>query len=136
MEKKKIKKNKKIKDKEEVSAKPSNVNSRITAEYNKLSKLYTSSSPDKDHVIKKLNKRAAFLLVLAENMEKEIRESALTTETINASQSFIKSNPLLKDYRDTVKSYQTVVKQLCDLVSKEYELNKDKPDELEMFIKS
>ncbi len=132
-------KNKKIKKakEEEVNKKaPSNVQSRITSEYNKLSKIFVSSYPEKNHVIKKLIKRASFLLILAEEMEKDIRESDLTTETINASQSFIKSNPLLKDYRDTVKSYQTVVKQLCDLVGKESTSDRDKPDELEVFLKS
>ena len=55
-----------------------------------------------------------------------------TVTTINASQSFVKSNPLLKDYRDTVKSYQTVIKQLCDLTKDDK--NPVDKDELEEFI--
>ena len=107
---------------------------RITKEYNKLSKLFISSHPEKEHVIKKLIKRASFLLILAEDMEKDIQSSELTTETINGSQSFVKSNPLLKDYRDTIKSYQTVIKQLCDLLKNEGNPEKNMPDELEAFL--
>lgn len=116
------------------NTKSSNKKSRISKEYNKLSKLFSSSHPEKDHVIKKLIKRASFLLILAEDMEKDIQESELTTETINASQSFIKSNPLLKDYRDTIKSYQTVIKQLCDLLKNEISNDNNIPDELEEFL--
>ena len=133
---KNIKKSKKIKEKTEVENNKSNMSTRITAEYNKLSKLFKSDSADKNHVIKKLVKRAAFLMVLSEDMERDIRESELKTTTINASQTFVKSNPLLKDYRDTVKSYQTVLKQLCDLVKDGNPNNKEIPDELEAFLKT
>ena len=77
---------------------------------------------------------ASFLLVLSEDMERSIKQNNLTFETINASQSFTKSNPLLKDYRDTVKSYQTVLKQLCDLMKNEVVDPSGLPDELEKFI--
>lgn len=133
---KNIKKSKKTKEKTEVENNKSNMSTRITAEYNKLSKLFKSDSADKNHVIKKLVKRAAFLMVLSEDMERDIRESELKTTTINASQTFVKSNPLLKDYRDTVKSYQTVLKQLCDLVKDGNSNNKEIPDELEAFLKT
>lgn len=118
---------------------PSNMQSRITSEYNKLTKLFNITAIEKDHkdhVIKKLLKRASFLLVLSEQMEQTIRDSELTIETINASQQFTKSNPLLKDYRDTVKSYQAVIKQLCDLVKDEPLGDKEKRDELEEFLNS
>ena len=66
-------------------------------------------------------------------MEQEILNfDKYTVETINANQQFTKTNPLLKDYRDTVKSYQTVVKQLYDLTKNE--LGSNEKDELEEFI--
>jgi len=124
--------------KEKNKAEPKNTaqKKRITYEYNKLVKLFTSKASEKKHVIQKLSKRAAFLLVLSEEMEKNIQSSDMTVETINASQSFIKANPLLKDYRDTIKSYQTVIKQLCDLVKNEPASEKDELDELEKFLSS
>ena len=108
---------------------------RITKEYNRLCKLFSTSQVEKTHVIKKLCARASFLLVLAEDIEKNINSDNLTVLTINASQQFLKANPLMKDYRDTVKSYQTVVKQLCDLTKKDSQSNsKNEPDELEAFL--
>ena len=111
--------------------------SRVTKEYNRLVKLFDTSLKDRSHVIKKLCARASFLLILSEDIEKDINDDNLTVLTINASQQFTKSNPLLKDYRDTVKSYQTVVKQLCDLSKPGMQLSasdKSIPDELEMFM--
>lgn len=107
---------------------------RITTEYNRLVKLFIGKSEAQKHVIQKLSKRAAFLLILSEDMEKDIQSTDMTVETINASQYFIKANPLLKDYRDTIKSYQTVIKQLCDLVKNDASSEKKEPDELEAFI--
>lgn len=108
---------------------------RITKEYNRLEKLFNVSTKEKSHVIKKLCARASFLLILSEDIEKEINSENLTVLTINASQQFIKANPLMKDYRDTVKSYQTVVKQLCDLIKNDSPAsNKNEPDELEEFL--
>ncbi len=107
---------------------------RITTEYNRLVKLFIGKSEAQKHVIQKLSKRAAFLLILSEDMEKDIQSTDMTVETINASQYFIKANPLLKDYRDTIKSYQTVIKQLCDLVKNDAFPEKKEPDELEAFI--
>lgn len=133
---KKEEKTKVIKDKVKNKSPSSNMQSRITYEYNRLCNLFLTKVKEKDHIVKRLSKRAAFLMVLSEIMEKQIKESDLTVETINASQQFTKSNPLLKDYRDTVKSYQTVIKQLCDLVRNESSSDKDKPDELELFLKS
>lgn len=110
---------------------------RITKEYNRLIKLYVIDNVINSHVIKKLCARASFLLILAEDIEKDINSDNLTVLTINASQQFTKSNPLLKDYRDTVKSYQTVIKQLCDLSKPGTQItsnDKSGPDELEMFM--
>ena len=83
--------------------------------------------------LEKLREYYAQLGQVREDMEAElIGCEKYTTTTINASQTFIKSNPLLKDYRDTVKSYQTVLKQLCDLTKDEK--NPVEKDELEQFL--
>lgn len=108
---------------------------RITKEYNRLISLFNVTQEDKSHIIKKLCARASFLLILAEDIEKNINSDNLTVLTINASQQFTKANPLMKDYRDTVKSYQTVVKQLCDLTKNDnISSSKNEPDELESFL--
>lgn len=108
---------------------------RITKEKNKLYKLFSTTNIEKKHIINRLIDRASFLLILSEDMETQIKDSDLTILTVNAYQSFTKSNPLLKDYRDTVKSYQTVLKQLCDLIKSDNQIDNNEPDELEEFLK-
>ncbi len=108
---------------------------RITKEKNKLYKLFSTTNIEKKHIINRLIDRASFLLILSEDMECQIKDSDLTILTVNAYQSFTKSNPLLKDYRDTVKSYQTVLKQLCDLIKNDSQMDNNESDELEEFLK-
>lgn len=105
---------------------------KISKEKKKLLKVFNSYMDDKKEVITRLISRAAFLLIMSEDMETELKEcDKYTTTIVNASQSFVKANPLLKDYRDTVKSYQAVLKQLIDLSS---ENNAAPKDELEEFL--
>lgn len=108
---------------------------RITKEKNKLYKLFSTTNIEKQHIINRLIDRASFLLILSEDMETQIKDSDLTILTVNSYQSFTKSNPLLKDYRDTVKSYQTVLKQLCDLIKNDSQMDANESDELEEFLK-
>ena len=93
---------------------------RIEIEIKKLNKIFNKIPKKKKDLTKELIKRASFLLIIAEDMEQEIntKESVLET-TINASQQFVKANPLFKEYRDTVKSYQAVIKQLTDFVKED-----------------
>ena len=113
--------------------KPSDKKKRINKEKKKFAKVFVSINSDKKDVIEKLIDTASFLLIMIQDMQSELLTCEdYTVETVNASQKFIKSNPLLKDYRDTVKSYQTVIKQLCDLTKDEK--NPVEKDELEEFI--
>ena len=102
----------------------------------KIKKLYKNLSKEKMVKIQELIYRASFLLVLAQDMELElIKYDSFITTTINASQSFVKTNPLLKDYRDTIKSYQSVIKQIDDL-TKDDVITDPVPDDLDNFIDS
>lgn len=95
-------------------------NRRIKKEINRINKLFKNVSKDKKELIKELIKRAAFLLIISEDIEDKIKGlSDFTEKTINASQEFVKPNPLYKEHRDTIKSYQSLMKQLTDL-SKEF----------------
>lgn len=106
---------------------------RITKEKTNLKKSFKSNSKEKQEIVDKLIDRAAFLLVMSQDMESELMTiEKYTSTTINASQTFTKANPLLKDYRETVKSYQTVLKQLCDFTKDEKSVNTK--DELEEFL--
>ena len=107
--------------------------SRITKEKANLKKSFKANSKEKQEIIDKLIDRAAFLLIMSQDMEQELMSiEKYTSTTINASLTFTKANPLLKDYRETVKSYQTVLKQLCDFTKDEKSTGQK--DELEDFL--
>ena len=111
---------------------------RIKKEMAKIKKFYKNLSKSKQEKLQELIYRAAFLLVMAKDMELEIMNmDKFISTTINASQTFTKPNPLLKEYRDTVKSYQAVIKQLNDLTKEDLTLNPDsEKDELDEFLDS
>lgn len=122
--------------KEEKITKKDEREKRIKKEMQKIKKLYKNLSKEKIVKIQELIYRASFLLVLAQDMELElIKYDSFITTTINASQSFVKTNPLLKDYRDTIKSYQSVIKQIDDL-TKDDVITDPVPDDLDNFIDS
>lgn len=119
--------------KEEISKKEEK-QKRIKKEMQKIKRLYKNLSKTKLEQIAELIYRAAFLLVMAQDMEYELLQyDKYTTTTVNASQQFLKANPLLKDYRDTVKSYQAVLKQLDDL-TKDNLNESPKSDELDEWL--
>ena len=112
-------------------AKSKGFQAKVNKEKKKLSEVFNQSKSQE--IISRLIDRASFLLVMAQEMEDEIKELCnYTLETTNASQHFIKANPLLKDYRDTVKSYQTVLKQLTDLTKND--LKPEDEDPLKDFL--
>ena len=106
---------------------------RIKKEILRLKKIYKNVSKEKLQRIMELINRASFLLIMAQDMEAEIvilEDFNITT--INASQSFTKPNPLFKEYRETIKSYQSVLKQLNDLTKDE--VNEEPKDPLDTFL--
>ena len=109
---------------------------RINKELNKLKKLYKNNSENKKKQIEELLYKASFLLILSQDLESEISSSdKFMVEVVNGSQYFKKVNPLIKEYRETVKSYQAVLKQL-DEFTKDTPLEPSKPDALMEFINS
>lgn len=109
---------------------------RIKKELNKLKKLYKNNSENKKKQIEELLYKASFLLILSQDLESEISSSdKFMVEVVNGSQYFKKVNPLIKEYRETVKSYQAVLKQL-DEFTKDTPLEPSKPDALMEFINS
>lgn len=109
---------------------------KIKKELNNIKKIYKKVPKDKLLKINDLMYRAAFLLVMAKDMEEELLNcDSYTTKTINASQTFLKTHPLCKDYRDTIKSYQAVIKQLDDMTKDDIVAEPTK-DELDEFLDS
>ena len=109
---------------------------RIKKELKKLKKLYENNSKNTLKQIEELHYKAYFLLILSQDMEFELSScEKFMVEVVNGSQFFKKANPLIKEYRETVKSYQAVLKQL-DEFTKDKPLEPLKPDPLEEFVDS
>lgn len=97
-----------------------------------ISKIFKNVSMANQPKIKELINRCAFLLVMAKEMEGNlIQTDDFYTIVINKSQQYVKIDPLLREYRDTVKSYQQVVKQLIEITKGEVV---DKDDLLKEFL--
>lgn len=97
-----------------------------------ISKIFKNVSMANQPKIKELINRCAFLLVMAKEMEGNlIQTDDFYTIVINKSQKYVKIDPLLREYRDTVKSYQQVVKQLIEITKGEVV---DKDDLLKEFL--
>ncbi len=111
---------------------------RIKKEESRIKSILKDVPKNIKKTAEKLSKRAAFLLILTEDLEDKLNENSdFLKITINASQEFVKANPLLKEYRDTVKSYQSVIKQLTDIADiknkEEDSKDKEKPDDFMSF---
>ena len=97
-----------------------------------ISKIFKNVSMANQPKIKELINRCAFLLVMAKEMEANlVQTDDFYTIVINKSQQYVKIDPLLREYRDTVKSYQQVVKQLIEITKGEVV---DKDDLLKEFL--
>ena len=97
-----------------------------------ISEIFKNVSMANQPKIKELINRCAFLLVMAKEMEANlIQTDDFYTIVINKSQQYVKIDPLLREYRDTVKSYQQVVKQLIEITKGEVV---DKDDLLKKFL--
>lgn len=102
---------------------------KATKEISKIFKIVSMANQPK---IKELINRCAFLLVMAKEMEANlIQTDDFYTIVINKSQQYVKIDPLIREYRDTVKSYQQVVKQLIEITKGEVV---DKDDLLKEFL--
>lgn len=113
------------------------IEKRMKKEISKLKKIYKRS--DKKHMakIEELINRASFLLIVSQDIEEELKNNnQYMITTINASQTFKKPNPLLKEHRDTIKSYQAVIKQLDEMSDEKNSPSSEPniPDELEAFL--
>lgn len=97
-----------------------------------ISKIFKNVSMANQPKIKELINRCAFLLVMAKEMEENLMQTDdFYTIVINKSQQYVKIDPLIREYRDTVKSYQQVVKQLIEITKGEVV---DKDDLLSKFL--
>lgn len=113
------------------------VDGRITKEANRLKRIYKNIDKDNKAIIDGLIQRAAYMRVMLEDWEKDIVENGyfeMFTQSLNTP-PYERERPVTRLYNTMNKNYQSIIKQLSDLVP-EVPKAVDVDDGFEDFINS
>jgi hypothetical protein len=100
---------------------------RINAEEKRLRTIYKNIDKDNKAIIDGLIQRAAYMRVTLEDYEKDLDEGGYTemfTQSINTP-PYERERPVARLYNTMNKNYQSIIKQLGDLVPKEVKAVED-----------
>jgi hypothetical protein len=108
---------------------------RIQAEKARLNKIYKEIPADKKSLIDGLIHRAAFMRVTLENMEIDLDENGFVEDFTQSekTQPYERERPVARLYNTMNKNYQSIIKQLSDLLPKE-DAKKEVSDGFEDFV--
>ena len=73
-----------------------------------------------------------FVLETTEKLRKDIQENGAVEHFINGKQDFLRESPAMISYNKLMKTYNTLYKNLLELMPKEDMLNEDVFDEDEL----
>ena len=108
---------------------------RTLSEKNRLNKIYKDISKENKSIIEGLINRAAFMRVTLEDMEADLDENGFV-EPFSQSEKlepYERERPVARLYNTMNKNYQSIIKQLSDLLPKEKPVEPD--DGFEDFIR-
>ena len=109
---------------------------RIKKEEQRLKRIYKNIDKDSKAIIDGLIKRAAYMRVTLEDWEEDIIKNGCTemfTQSVNPP-PYERERPVARLYNTMNKNYQSIIKQLGDLVPKEVKAVED--DGFNEFISS
>ena len=110
---------------------------RISTEEARLRKNYKEIKRDKAAIVDGLIRRAAYMRVSLEDMENDLDDKGFY-ELFSQSESqepYERERPVARQYQSMNKNYQSIIKQLSDLLPKE--LPKSEGDDgFESFVMS
>lgn len=90
-------------------------NARIKKEIDFLEKMFVGIDDEsKKTLINSLIEEAAFLKVACIQAKEELKKEGLTTETLNASQKFIKAHPAATIYEKYSRQYTSIIHSLIE----------------------
>lgn len=103
---------------------------RIKAEIRKLNKLFTNLDDKTKKIVRTLIENAAFMAITLDELQETINTEGCVTEYQNgANQWGTKKSPEVEVYNTMIKNHMAVMKQLTDLIPKEF-----KDDGFESFV--
>lgn len=110
---------------------------RIKKEEKKLLKLYKNIDKDTKTLIDGLIQRAAYMRITLEDYEKDIDCGGYVEFFTQSDKTdpYERERPVVRLYNTMNKNYQSIIKQLSDLLPKSGNNNKNKDDPLMEFIK-
>ena len=90
-------------------------NARIKKEIEFLQSMFAGiDDEDKKSLVNSLVEEAAFLKVACFQAKEELKKEGLTTETVNASQKFVKAHPSATIYEKNHPKEQTLIHSFMD----------------------
>lgn len=107
---------------------------RITREERRLKRNYKDIQKDKSAVVEGLIRRAAFMRATLEDMELDLDERGFVEMFAQGDQEpYERERPVARQYQQMNKNYQSIIKQLSDLLPKEPPKQKE-DDGFESFV--
>ena len=113
------------------------IDERIKKEEKRLKRIYKNIDKDKKAIIDGLIQRAAYMRVSLEDYEKDLNEKGyveLFTQS-EKTEPYERERPVARLYNTMNKNYQSIIKQLTDLIPKEVKVVEE-DDCFEDFINS
>lgn len=107
---------------------------RITREERRLKRNYKDIQKDKSAVVEGLIRRAAFMRATLEDMELDLDSGGFVEMFAQGDQEpYERERPVARQYQQMNKNYQSIIKQLSDLLPKEPPKQKE-DDGFESFV--
>lgn len=107
---------------------------RITREERRLKRNYKDIQKDKSAVVEGLIRRAAFMRATLEDMELDLDERGFVEMFAQGDQEpYERERPVARQYQQMNKNYQSIIKQLSDLLPKE-PIKQKEDDGFESFV--
>ena len=109
---------------------------RISKEEKRLRRIYKNIGKDQKAIIDGLIQRAAYMRITLEEWEKDIDENGYIEMFTQSEKTdpYERERPVARLYNTMNKNYQSIIKQLTDLVPKEEPKNED--DGFDEFVNS
>lgn len=106
---------------------------RIQKEKTKLNRIYKDIDKDKKSLIEGLIQRAAYMRITLEDYEKDIDENGYVElfSQSDKTEPYERERPVIRLYNTMNKNYQSIIKQLSDLLPSG---NPGEKDELLEFL--
>lgn len=93
---------------------------RTKAELKKLNNIFKAMPEDKKALAEKLIGNAAFMAILLDDLQEDIKENGYKEEYKNGENQYGYKRSIAADlYQVTIKNYSNTIKQLNDLLPKE-----------------